>query len=255
MISAFAETKVVHLTIDSGATVSFIIVSEAKRLNYKIESASQLAQQADGDTLMHVLGEVHEKVTRGEVIFEIHALVVKKLNDATILVGMNFLMENKVAQEPYKHRIVVNNKYTIEETPAKFVYPTDTPSSKTVNIKRVKILAPNETLDIDLPEDYTPSSKFIIDSTDQANSDQDWLCQEVEAVNRCITMKNDSGKFILLGKNQETSVIKIRPVVDISEHARRAQIIKTQDSSNLVEFNQTETQKLMSRELIPTIIR
>ena len=114
VISAFAETKVVHLTIDSGATVSFIILSEAKRLNYKIESASQLAKQADGDTLMHVLGEVHEKVTRGEVVFVINALVVKKLNDATILVGMNFLMENKVAQEPYKHRIVVNNKFSPE---------------------------------------------------------------------------------------------------------------------------------------------
>ena len=181
VISVFAEAKVAHLTIDLGATVSFITLDETKRLSYKVETASQLARQADGDTLMHVLGEIHEKVTRGEVIFVMNALVVKKLNDATILGGMNFLIENKVAQEPYKHRIVVDNKYTIEETPATFVYPTDVHFSKTVNVKRLSILAPNETFDIKLPEGYQPNSKFIIDCTDQANSDQEWLCQEVQS--------------------------------------------------------------------------
>ena len=69
MISVYAGNKVVHLTIDSGTTVSFIEINEAKRLDYKVEKASQLAQQADGDTLMHVIGEVHVKVTHGEIVF------------------------------------------------------------------------------------------------------------------------------------------------------------------------------------------
>ena len=120
----------IHITIDSGATVSFIIESEAKRLNLKIEKASQLARQADGDTLMHVLGEVHGVATRGDATFEVHALVVPKLDDAQFLAGMNFLMENKISQEPYMHRILVDRKYSIEETPAKFLYPSDTPQSR-----------------------------------------------------------------------------------------------------------------------------
>ena len=88
MISAYIESNVIHITIDSGATVSFIVESLAKKLNLKIQKASQLARQADGHTMMHVLGEVHIKATRGAVVFEIHALVVPKLDDAQLLAGI-----------------------------------------------------------------------------------------------------------------------------------------------------------------------
>ena len=37
VISVFAEAKVAHLTIDSGATVSFITLDETKRLSYKLK--------------------------------------------------------------------------------------------------------------------------------------------------------------------------------------------------------------------------
>ena len=95
MISVYVNKKVVHVTIDSGATVSFIIESEAKRLDLKIEKASQLARQADGDTMMNVLGEVHGIMSRGDIIFQVHALVVPRLDDAQFLAGMNFLIEIK----------------------------------------------------------------------------------------------------------------------------------------------------------------
>ena len=127
-----------HITIDSGATVSFIVESEAKRLNLPIGKASQLARQADGDTIMHVIGEVHATASRGAVKFRIHALVVHKLDDAKFLAGMNFLIENKISQEPYKRRIVVDNKFTIEETPASFLHLPSTPYSKTVKVKKLK---------------------------------------------------------------------------------------------------------------------
>ena len=243
VISVYAGNKVAHITIDSGATVSFIIESEAKRLGYIIEKASQLARQADGDTMMQVSGEIHGKVTRGAVIFEVHALVVQKLDDATFLVGMNFLIENKVTQEAYKHRIVVDNKYTIEETPASFVYPPDTQLSKTVNIKKISILSSDESFEVKVPPEYQANSKFIIDSTDQANTDQDWLFQEVEAVNRTLTIVNDSGKLVILGKNRDTSIIKLRPVVDIPEKAMKVQIIKTEDSSTFKDFMKVEDTK------------
>ena len=136
VISAFIGKNVVHITIDSGATVSFIVESLAKKLDLKISKASHLAQKADGATMLHVIGEVHIKASRGSVDFNIHALVVPKLDDAQLLAGMNFLIENKVSQEPYKHRIVIDNKYTIEETPAALLFSPDTPYSKTINIKK-----------------------------------------------------------------------------------------------------------------------
>ena len=121
VISVFQDKLVVHVTLDSGATVSFITVAEASRLGLKIQKASQLANQADGETRMHVTGEVHETFVRGAISFVFNALVVKKLNDATVLAGMNFLIENKVSQEAHKKRVTINDKYSIEETPAKFI--------------------------------------------------------------------------------------------------------------------------------------
>ena len=90
----FSDKNVAHITIDSGATVSFVTKQEALRLGFKILPASQLANQADGKTKILVLGEVHENFTRGSIIFKFDALVVKHLNEASILAGMNFLYDN-----------------------------------------------------------------------------------------------------------------------------------------------------------------
>ena len=240
MISTYFQKKVVHVTLDSGATVSFITTAEASRLGMKIQKASQLANQADGETKMHVVGEVHEAFTRGAITFTFNALVVKKLNDATILAGMNFLFENEVSQEPYKHRITVKDKYYIEETPSQFIYPKDAPISQTVNIKRVAVLHPNEFYEINLPKHYPSNTKFVVDSSDQANSDQTWLSQEVHAVNRSLKIKNETSKPIILGKNQDTSVIKIRPVISSSDKISKIDIKYKNDNSNNEDFIKSE---------------
>ena len=103
------------MTLDSGATVSFIILPEATRLGMKIHKASQLVSQADGETKLHVIGEVHDTLIRGDIKFSFNA---------SILAGMNFLIENKISQEPFKQRITVQGKYYIEETPSRFIYPS-----------------------------------------------------------------------------------------------------------------------------------
>ena len=74
----------------SQLTVSFITSAEASRLGFTIKKASQLATQGDCETRINVLGEVHETFTRGAITFVFNALVVKSLNDATFLAGMNF---------------------------------------------------------------------------------------------------------------------------------------------------------------------
>ena len=95
VISAYHNNKVVHVTLDSGATVSFIILPEATRLGMKIHKASQLVSQADGETKLHVIGEVHDTLIRGDIKFSFNALVVRKLNDTSTLAGMNFLSKTK----------------------------------------------------------------------------------------------------------------------------------------------------------------
>ena len=240
VISAYFQEKVVHVTLDSGATVSFITTAEATRLCMKIQKASQLANQADGETKMHVVGEVHETFIRGAITFTFNALVVKKLNDATILGGMNFLFENEVCQEVYKHRIIVKDKYFIEETPSQFVYAKDIPISQTVNVKRVAVLHPNEFYEINLPKYYPSNSKVIVDSSDQANSDQTWLSQEIHAVNRTLKIKNETSKPIILGKNRDTSVLKVRPVISSPNEVSRIDVKYKNDNSNNQDFIKSE---------------
>ena len=205
-----------------------------------IQKASQLASQADGETRMHVLGEVHETLTRGKISLIFNALVVKKLNDATILAGMNFLIENKVSQEPHKHRVTVNDKYSIEETPAKFIYSSDAPTSLTVNLKRISVLLPSSSLEVHIPNEYLANSKFVVDSTDQANADKTWLCQEIEAVNRTLKITNQTARPIILGKNKDTSVIKIRPVVSQTRLRSIIDAKYTNQNDNINEFNVRE---------------
>ena len=238
----YIDRHVVHVTIDSGATVSFIVENLARKLNLKISKASQLARQADGDTMMHVIGEVHIKATRGAVNFDIHALVVPKLDDAQLLAGMNFLIENKVSQEPFKHRIIVDNKYTIEETPAALLSSPSLPYSKTVNVKKVRTVLDEETFDIQLPEEFPPNSKFVVDSTDQANTDQSWLVHEVEAVNRTLKIQNKSGKPKILGKNKDTSVLKIRPVIDLPDSSLKLPF-RVEDTLSKTRFKTKEDTK------------
>ena len=230
----------VHLTLDSGATVSFITLAEATRLNMSICKASQLVSQADGETRLHVIGEVHDEFIRGEIKFAFKALVVKKLNDATILVGMNFLVENEICQEPFKRRIIVQGKYFIEETPSKFIYPSSFVTSKMVKINKLTPLFPDTCFEINLPKELPPNCKLIVDSTDQANKNKDWLCQEVQAVNRSIRIENLTKQPIMLGKNQDTSIIKIRPVVtkNPKEHAIKLKYAK--ENKNIEDFRRKE---------------
>ena len=228
------------MTLDSGATVSFIILPEATRLGMKIHKASQLVSQADGETKLHVIGEVHDTLIRGDIKFSFNALVVRKLNDASILAGMNFLIENKISQEPFKHRITVQGKYYIEETPSRFIYPSEFPVSKTVTIKRISPLLPNDIMDIELPKDFPPNARIIVDSSDQANNNREWLCQEVLAVNRSIKIKNASSKPILLGKNKDTSVIKIRPVTQSPQTVSVVQSKYNKENQNMADFKVKE---------------
>ena len=154
---------------------------------------------------------------------------------------MNFLVENEVSQEPSKRRITVQGKYFIEETPSRFIYPNSFASSKMVKISRVAPLLPQDCLEIELPQELPPNSKIIVDSTDQANKNKNWLCQEVDAVNRSVKIKNTTKMPIILGKNQDTSIIKIRPVVTLASQGSLIKSKYNKENKNVENFRRNET--------------
>ena len=83
------------ITFDTGATTNMI-----RMYNLPITPVSQIARQADGVTQLEVIGEIHCNVTRGNVSFQLDALVVKQLG-VDVLAGNPFLADNDVAVRRY----------------------------------------------------------------------------------------------------------------------------------------------------------
>ena len=83
--------------------------SAAHRIGIPIKTATHLADQADGETPMYVVGECHIYVTRGKHVFQLFALVVNKL-DVDILAGNAFLAVNDVAVRPAKNTLLLKGQ-------------------------------------------------------------------------------------------------------------------------------------------------
>ena len=96
------------LTLDTGATTNTTRASTARLYHLPIKPASQTARQADGVTPLDVIGEVHCNVTRGHLLFQLDALVVKQL-DVDILAGNPFLVRNDIAVRPCKKQIIIGD--------------------------------------------------------------------------------------------------------------------------------------------------
>ena len=202
--------------------------------------ANQLATQADGETKLHVKGEVKALFSRGKINFTFHGLVVDKLSNATILGGMNFLIENQIDQQTSKHRIVVQDKFYIEETPPEMNLSSDVQSVPIPLKKQCKSILPGQCLKLDLPLiPQLPDNATYMIETDQANTNNTWLLQETKAVNRSIRIQNNSNIPVLIGKNQETSIVKVRPVTTFSPE-KNEKIQHTHTFNTTKEFNKKE---------------
>ena len=102
------------------------------------------------------------------------------------------------------------------------------------------MLLPSSSLEVKLPEEYLANTKFVVDSTDQANANKTWLCQEIEAVNRTLKITNQTTRPIIFGKNKDTSVIKIRPVVSQTRPISIVDSKYRSHNENISEFNVRE---------------
>ena len=105
------------MTIDGGATASFINVAKAKSLKMKIHQTSQDAIQADGVSQLVIMGEVNEKFNRNKVDLTFDALVCENKNGTDILGGMNFLYDNSVVPDARRQTISVGKMVFPETNP------------------------------------------------------------------------------------------------------------------------------------------
>ena len=78
IFTAYHNKHPLNLTLDSGATESFIILSLVQQLGVEIKPNNQLAMLADSETCLASCGEIDINLTRGKFTVRFRALVVKK---------------------------------------------------------------------------------------------------------------------------------------------------------------------------------
>ena len=117
ILSVSFTINTVHITIDGGATVSFITLEKAKSLQMVIHKTSQDAIQADGVSQLVIVGEVHEVFNRNKIDLNFDALVCENLNGTDILGGMNFLYDNSVVPDARRQTISVGKTVFPETNP------------------------------------------------------------------------------------------------------------------------------------------
>ncbi|KAJ8396457.1 hypothetical protein AAFF_G00017630 [Aldrovandia affinis] len=151
-LDAFHEHLPVRLTIDSGATGNMMKASCATQLGVTITGSTQSAHQADGSSLLKVLGEIRTHFQRDGHNLYFEGLVVEDL-DSDILAGIPFMEKNDVSIRPAKHQICLGDDV--------YRYGTYHTSTDRHAVRRAHVLRapakstvwPGEYIELDLPPD------------------------------------------------------------------------------------------------------
>ena len=132
------ETKykllVFKITLDSGATVSYIRLSEVKRLAIEVFPNDQLALLADQKTRMASLGEVDFTVTLGNIMLRVRALVMKNLQ-ADCFGGTTFHADNDIEARIKTGEIKIHGKFVIKQSNPVSALPLYPPSTELMPIE------------------------------------------------------------------------------------------------------------------------
>ena len=103
------------ITLDGGATGSFIKQACAVKNNFKIWPNNQSAGLADSKTCVKSIGYIEETFYRDSWAVKFKGLVVQNLK-ADIYGGQPFMIENDIIQRPAKKIITVLGKHTVMQT-------------------------------------------------------------------------------------------------------------------------------------------
>ena len=233
MLNTLYKGSRCSITLDSGATSNMISLSVAKRLNMKIQPATQKAHQADGFTPLDTVGEVHITLSRDSDVFIFDGLVVKNL-DVDVLGSMPFLEDNDIGMRPAKREIIIKGKYKIP-------YNNDTFGSDSNAVRRSQsyvlhspkqrtVVLPGESLCLSTPPDTSPDCVWALEPRAEISGNIDWFePQEVHSVNHEIYLQNQTQEPIML--NKQAHVCQVRAIVDTERNPELYQSLEA-DAEN-----------------------
>ena len=115
IISVAYRALSLDITLDTGATVSYIRLAEAQQLALHFKPNGQLAILADKKTQMASLGEVDFIVFVDSIALRVRALVMKNLQ-AACFGGTTFHADNDVQARITTGNILLHNKFLIKQS-------------------------------------------------------------------------------------------------------------------------------------------
>ena len=204
-----ADKRVIHIELDSNATVNYIKLSAAQHFKFAISPNSQLSTLADGITTLPAVGAITETFFRNGWEMQFKAVVVKNLH-TNLIGGTVFLQDNAVQQDFKTNTILVHNKYRVPATNPAVIMPIE-PQNHLCKISHTKTLLPNQTIHLSVS---FPDHDVVAVESWQQDSSTDWPEPQLCAVSGGrITISNTSTKPVMLGK--EIKTIHIRPTTGI----------------------------------------
>ena len=256
------------ITLDSGATVSYLRLDKALELRIPINPNNQLALLADMKTRMSSVGEVDIVVTFNNIQLRLRALVMRNLQ-AMCFGGTTFHADNDIKPHLREGTIILHGKYrvcqsnqcpTIPLHPPPFESCSDATVStqlpeksdhltykseslavtnkfNAIALPSDRVVYPGELLSIPMPLN-SPAPGFISMSPSFPNAygDRQWVPQICQIVNGEALFKNESDRPLLARKNSH-----FRPhMVNISR-------IETLRSQSVVDKNTTNDPATISQ--------
>ena len=227
ILTVYNNTKPLNITLDSGATVSFIRLSTAIEHEFPIQPNSQLALLADEKTRLAALGEIDVTLTRANFSVRLRALVVKNLQ-AECFGGTSFHKDNDIEPRITTGQIKVHNKYQVLQTNPILPLPTalnsinfqpSCPQTSTtqpnltppqdghaapptpLSICRTTSILPGSSLSIPIPNSIAHLTKISIQpSCHLPTAIQPQICSITD---RQASIQNSSSTIILLPKKTQ----------------------------------------------------
>ena len=191
------------ITLDSGATISFIRTDLATDLNIPIHPNTQLATLADRKTILSAVGEIDVPITFEGQQLRLKALVVDQLQ-SPCFGGTNFHVDNYIVADLPRNSITIRGK--LVQLPQ--AYQTSSSqhldskrkcrSDNTLRCVQVKdqcTLLPGSTLKIPLQSPFN-SDSIVITPTFQGVNPKLWPAKICSIVDECAIYKNEGSTII-----------------------------------------------------------
>ena len=258
----YANTSV-PVVIDSGAESNLIQEEFAKSTGATILKTSTTANQADGQSRLEIVGEVHIEFHRYPHVFKFNGLVARKLKDK-VIAGMPFLSTNDIYVRPSKKAIHISDKEVIYYETRKNKYATNRSTAVILRIPRQTTLLPGDSLNLSVPNEFSADNFIAVEPRMNSQSlksdkiNQMWLKPHIAAhVDGKISLPNLTDKPILLKKHEQLcNIVPVLPVEETSsiceistesQHPKQPTLSETTDYQNIVvdpDVSNTVNEKL-----------